>query len=271
MWCVFMCVYVSRSQASGKDRRFFRDPGFPGHGEFMESLFRYIAPPSRCGYLPEQLWSLEYEVVGTLTAAEYEQRLLDGWRRFGNMVFRPRCPSCTACRSLRVLVDRFRPDRSQKRCRKANEREVALHIGSPSVSREKLRLYDRYHAFQSDAKGWPEHPPKDVESYVHSFVDNPFFTEEWCYLVAGRLVGVGYVDVVPQGMSAIYFVYDPDERPRALGTWNVLRLIEECRARRLPYLYLGYHVADCPSLAYKARFVPNQIRLPEGRWVEFRR
>jgi arginine-tRNA-protein transferase len=78
------------------------------------------------------------------------------------------------------------------------------------------------------------------------------------------------VDAVPKGLSAIYFFYDPEERRRALGTYNVLRLIEECRARGLPHLYLGYFVEGCASLAYKARFAPNEIRTPEGKWVDFR-
>jgi leucyl-tRNA---protein transferase len=236
----------------------------------MESLFRYTAPPSPCGYLPAELWSLEYEVVGALTAAEYQRRLLDNWRRFGPMLFRPRCPSCNACCSLRVLVDRFRPDRSQRRCAKLNDADIKVHIGTPGVTHEKLRLYDRYHAFQTDQKDWPEHPVKDVDSYCNSFIDNPPFTEEWCYERSGKLVGVGYVDAVPRGLSAIYFFYDPAERPRSLGTWNVLRLIHECRARGLPHLYLGYFVEGCSSLAYKARFVPNEIRTPEGKWAAFR-
>jgi leucyl-tRNA---protein transferase len=235
----------------------------------MESLFRYTAPPSPCGYLPAELWSLEYEVVGTLTAAEYQRRLLDNWRRFGPMLFRPQCPRCHACRSLRVLVERFRPNRSQRRCARLNDPALTVDIGVPHVTHDKLRLYDRYHAFQTDQKDWPEHPPKDVDAYCNSFVDNPPFTEEWCYYLDGRLVGVGYVDAVPRGLSAIYFFYDPALRERSLGTWNVLRLIGECRARGLPHLYLGYFVEACPSLAYKARFVPNEIRT-DGGWVGFR-
>src|SRR5437879_5224442 len=126
----------------------------------MEILARYIAPPSPCGYLPEQLWRLEYEHVATLSPPEFTQRLLQGWRRFGTALFRPRCRACTACRSLRVVVQRFRADRSQRRCRRANEPEIELRIGSPSVTRTKLALYDRYHAYQADTKGWPEHPAK---------------------------------------------------------------------------------------------------------------
>jgi arginine-tRNA-protein transferase len=236
----------------------------------MESLFRFVAPPSPCGYLPEQLWCLEYEHVASLSAAEYMQRLREGWRRFGHMMFRPQCPACSACRSLRVLADRFRPSRSQRRARKANEADVQLRIDRPHVTRAKLALYDRYHAFQADLKGWPQHPAKDPDSYADSFVYNPFPVEEWCYYVGKRLVGVGYVDALPAGLSAIYFFYEPEERDRSLGTWNVMRVIEEAAARRLPHVYLGYHVAGCRSLEYKASFAPNEVLGADGKWRPFR-
>ena len=58
----------------------------------MESLIRYVAPPSRCGYLPDQIWSLEYEMALTVSPAEYMEQLRQGWRRLGFMMFRPQCP-----------------------------------------------------------------------------------------------------------------------------------------------------------------------------------
>jgi arginyl-tRNA--protein-N-Asp/Glu arginylyltransferase len=235
----------------------------------MESLFSYVAPPSPCSYLPDQRWSLEYEMVQDLVAGEYMHRMLEGWRRFGGMMFRPRCPLCTQCRALRVDVGRFRPNRSQHRAWARNQDEVAMHIGRPGVSRAKLKLYDRYHAFQVDLKGWPEHPAKDAASYRESFVHNPAFTEEWTYHLNDRLIGVGYVDRLPGGLSAIYFFYDPDQRHRSLGTWNVLNVLANAYEAGLPHVYLGYYVAGCPSLAYKANFKPNQIRWPDGRWRDF--
>jgi arginine-tRNA-protein transferase len=247
----------------------------------MEQLFQYIAPPSQCGYLPQQKWSLEYEYVSSMTRAEYLGRMLDNWRRFGHMVFRPVCQLCRACRSLRIVVPRFQPDRSQRRCRQANEGVIELHIGKPSVNRAKLALYDRYHTFQADQKGWPEHPPRDSSSYAESFVHHPFPVEEWCYYLNGRLIGVGYVDVLTDppepgtgkapaapvtGFSAIYFFYDPRQRQRSLGTWNILCLIEEATKRQLPYVYLGFYVEGCGSMAYKARFQPHELRGEDGSW-----
>jgi arginyl-tRNA--protein-N-Asp/Glu arginylyltransferase len=237
----------------------------------MESLFRYTAPPSACGYLPDQHWSLEYEMVANLSAAEFSDRLQEGWRRFGAMLFRPQCPSCRACQTLRVVANDFQPDRSQRRALKVNQGDIEVRVGLPSVTRAKLRLYDRFHIFQSDSKGWPEHPAKDPESYRESFVRNPHFTQEWCYYLEGQLVGVGYADRLADSMSAIYFFYDPDLRGRSLGTFNVLCLLDECSLRKYTYLYLGYYVAGCRSLAYKANFKPNQVRHADGRWRDFLR
>jgi len=246
----------------------------------MESLFRYAPPPSPCGYLPDRQWSLEHEYVAAMSSAEYLQRMIEGWRRFGHLLFRPACPTCRACRSLRVRAASFRPDRAQRRARRANA-DVRLRIGEPAATAAKLALYDRYHAFQAERKGWPEHAPRDSSGYADSFITHPFATEEWCYYVKSRLVGVGYVDHLPEslpgvtapgqeGLSAIYFFYDPEERGRSLGTFNVLSIIAEAARRALPYVYLGYFVEGCSSLEYKARYVPNEARGEDGEWRPFR-
>jgi leucyl-tRNA---protein transferase len=235
----------------------------------MIRLHQFTAPASACGYLPDQIWSLQYLFVAQATSDEYQVYLERGWRRFGRAFFHPVCKTCRRCLSVRVPVATFRPDRSQRRARRANA-DVTLVIGEPEVSAEKLRLYDRFHEFQADEKGWPVHGPKSPQDYAESFVDNPFPTEEWCYYVGDRLVGVGYVDVVPAGLSAIYFFYDPEERDRSLGTFNVLRVIDAAAARGIPHVYLGYYVEGCGSLEYKARFRPNEVLDRTGTWKPFR-
>ena len=144
-----------------------------------------------------------------------------------------------------------------------------MRIGAPKVTPEKLALYDLYHAYQTEAKGWPEHQVQDEDEYVSTFIQNPFPTEEWCYYRGDTLTAVGYVDDLPAGLSAIYFFYDPMERNRSPGTWHVLRMIEEARARQMPHVYLGYYVADCASMTYKSRFMPNQTLGLDGRWHDF--
>jgi arginyl-tRNA--protein-N-Asp/Glu arginylyltransferase len=167
-------------------------------------------------------------------------------------------------------VARFRPDRSQRRAGKASGGTTRLQVGPPTVTPAHLDLFDRYHAHQARAKHWPSHPGDDAESYRAMFVDNPFPTQEWRYWRGDVLVGIGYVDDLPAGLSAIYFYYDPDDRHLSPGTGNVLNLIAHAAERGLPYVYLGYYVAGCPSMAYKARFAPNQILDEDGRWRDFR-
>ena len=119
-------------------------------------------------------------------------------------------------------------------------------------------------------KGWPPHPAKDAVEFSNSFVANPFPTEEWCYYLGDRLVGVGYVDVLPRANSAIYFFYDPVERHRSLGTFNVLSILDRCRQQGLPHVYLGYFVAGCSSMTYKSLFTPNEVLGADGKWRPFR-
>jgi arginyl-tRNA--protein-N-Asp/Glu arginylyltransferase len=236
----------------------------------METLAHFYTPLSRCGYLPQEQWRLEYEIVAELSPDEYARRMAEGWRRFGHSLFRPQCPACAKCQSLRIPVSDFAPNRSQARNRRLNEGALQLRIGEPRMTRERLRLYDRFHAFQARLRGWPLHSPKDAASYAESFLHNPFPIEEWCYYLGNRLVGVGYVDPLPVGLSAIYFYYDPDLRARGLGVWNVLCVIEAAARRKAPHAYLGYYVAGCTSLEYKASFQPNEIRGSDGVWRPFR-
>lgn len=237
----------------------------------MNSAFHFLTPPHECGYLPEQTARLEYEGFARLSPAEYMERMRHGWRRFGHAAFRPRCPACSKCQSLRVDVARFQPNRSQRRVRKLNEGIVPVYIGEPSVSREKLLLHDRFHAFQAENKGWPYYGAKDAGGYKESFVWNPFPTQEWCYSLGDELVGVGYVDDLPGGLSAIYYFYNPEHRDRSLGIWNVLSILEYAATREIPYVYLGYYVAGCASMEYKATFRPNQVLMADGQWHDFRK
>jgi leucyl-tRNA---protein transferase len=230
---------------------------------------RIVAPSSLCSYLPGETARFEYGFEAELTAGEYMSLIERGWRRFGRTLFRPRCRACSACQSLRVDVARFEPDRSQRRAWKTNEGQVQIQMGKPSFCAAKFELYHRYHAYQSQTKDWPAHEREDLLAYAESFLDNPFPTEEWCYFLDDQLIGVGFVDPLPAGLSAIYCYYDPELRHRSLGTFNVLCQIEEARKRGLPHVYLGYYVAGCGSLRYKARFARNEVVGVDGIWREF--
>jgi len=228
----------------------------------MESAVTFLTTVSQCEYLPDRNWQLRYEVVPDLQPADYMQRLQQGWRRFGYEMFRPECPSCRMCQSLRVPVATFRPNQSQRRAWKRNQGEVTVRVGAPALSRDRLDLWVRFHRHGHETKGWPT----TGEGDLGMMLTNPFRTEEWTYYVGNRLIAVAYVDSLPEALSAIYCYYDPTERTRSLGTFNILSLLASAGERGLPHVYLGYYVAGCRSMEYKRTFRPNEVLRPNGRW-----
>ena len=72
----------------------------------------------------------------------------------------------------------------------------------------------------------------------------------------GRLMAACLSDRMGDGFSLCYSFFEPDEPKRSLGSFMVLWHIEEAIRRGLPYVYLGYWIAESPKMAYKANFKP---------------
>jgi arginine-tRNA-protein transferase len=86
--------------------------------------------------------------------------------------------------------------------------------------------------------------------------------------ISGVLVAASLIDLLDDGVSAVYSFFDPQQPRRSLGTWSILWLVEQCRRNGQPFVYLGYWISDSPKMAYKARF-PALERLADGAWTEF--
>lgn len=203
--------------------------------------------------------SREIRLMLDVTPQELGEMLDRGWRRFGPSYFRPSCDACEACVSVRIPVDRFRPSKSQRRARNL-ARRLRRTVSTPVVDDERLELYARWHAQREGVRGW-EASPLTPETYAFEFTFPHPSVHEVSFrdpADRNRLVGVGIVDQVPQGLSAVYFFWDPERAPSSLGTANVVALIEDAAMLQLPYVYLGYRVEGCASLEYKGRFQPQE-------------
>jgi arginyl-tRNA--protein-N-Asp/Glu arginylyltransferase len=223
-----------------------------------KELTRFQTRPRACSYLPAETATLEYRVFALMGSRQYRDMLRRGWRRHGPHFFRPRCAACTQCRSLRVLVPEFRASRSQRKILGRNA-DVRVTVQTPSVSPDHVRVYNAYHADMAERKGWTYHPT-DPEDYENSFLVGIWpFAREILYHRDGELIGVGLVDVVEDALSSVYFFHDPTWRAAGPGTFSILQEIEYCRQTGRTYNYLGYWIAACGSMAYKANFAPHEI------------
>jgi arginine-tRNA-protein transferase len=209
---------------------------------------------------------MEYEIVSSLTAQDYKERLADRWRRSGYIFFRPQCNSCNACEPIRTIVEDFCPNRSQRRVLKANETVTSFKIVTPQLTEEHIDLYDRHHRHHANQKNWPKPHRERIIEHLRMLSEKSYPTEEWDFFHAEKLVAVCYVDVIADGLSGIYFYHDPDLRNLSLGTWMCLSMIERARTLALPYIYLGYLVRGCRSMEYKANFQPYEILGLDGIW-----
>lgn len=211
-----------------------------------------------CSYLPGIEATTHYRWIENCDAETYQRMLERGWRRFGCTFFRPDCQTCAECRSLRVAVPGFRPDRAMRRTFKKNA-DLEIFLGPPCLSLEHLDLFERYHAARCRERGWKprETTPHD---YFLSFVDGAHdFGAELQLRQGDRLLAVALLDILPRAISAIYCYYDPEHKERGLGTMAILTELEIAKNRGIPQLFLGYWVEPNASMRYKARFGPHEI------------
>ncbi len=87
------------------------------------------------------------------------------------------------------------------------------------------------------------------------------------YELGGALVGVSWVDILHDGLSSVYFAFDPDYASRRLGSYSIMKEIEWARDIGKSWLYLGFWVPGGKSMDYKAQFRPHEIA-PERRWKQ---
>jgi arginine-tRNA-protein transferase len=225
----------------------------------MTELFRMVEKPRTCSYLPNEKASLEIRVVKDMGEGEYGALLERGWRRFGWQFFKPGCPQCRECRSIRVLAQEFKASAGQRRVLRKNE-AVRAELHSLFVLRETVDLYNRYQLFMHEQRGW-ELQHASASSFQDMFLSGPSpLGRQWLYFDDDRLIGVAMMDEIPrQCVSLVYFFHDPEWRAQSPGVFSVLTQIEYARREGMPHAYLGYWIKDCGSMNYKNRFAPYEI------------
>lgn len=210
---------------------------------------------SNCSYLAELKQTTYYKIIENCSTIECQELIERGFRRFGKMFFRPVCATCSECQSIKIDVKNFEFSKSQRRVLKKGV-NIRTFLQRPNLSQEHLDLFNKYHTYMKETKGW-EHNGVDSTNYHSSFVDGANnFGYEVLYYDEDKLVGIDLVDILEDGISSIYFYYDPDYASYSLGKLSLYKQIQYAQKANLKWIYLGYYVEGCPSLSYKSHYKP---------------
>lgn len=208
-----------------------------------------------CGYFPDRVArDLVIDPRDPRLARFYPTALGWGFRRSGDIVYRPHCNGCRACVAVRIPVAAFAASRSQRRCAARNA-DIDARVLPAERTDEQLALYRRYLAARHPAGGMDDHGAAEFEQFlIGGWSDGRFL--ELRERHSHRLLGVAVTDLVDDALSAVYTFYEPGEAARGIGTLAILRQIEWARRDRRSHLYLGYWIAGHGKMDYKRRFHP---------------
>lgn len=166
--------------------------------------------------------------------------------------YKPECPSCQQCAPLRVRVQDFKMSKSLRNTWNKANKSLRVTIEKPHFSDRAYEIYKKHSHLRFEQEAG------DKEHFIESFYlpsapmlqTNIFYKKE--------LMGVGYLDICDDGMSSVYFAFDPDISEFSPGTYSILAEIEHVKKLNMPYYYLGYWVKNCEALNYKQRFKPHE-------------
>ena len=226
--------------------------------KLLNQLVFFPTPDSPCSYLPDlDSRSIFLHPDQAIDSPLYSQLNQLGFRRSGSHLYRPWCDNCQACKSVRVKVTDFKVSRNQKRVFNRNK-DLRVEWCRAESTDANYTLYKRYIELRhEDGDMYPPsrdqfnsflcQPPEGVENYFLSFK------------LGEKLVAIAVVDMLSDGISAIYTFYEPDEEARSLGKLAILWLINWAQQQNLPHVYLGYWISDCKKMSYKSDYQPQEL------------
>jgi len=212
----------------------------------------------QCSYLSDKKVRMRYKYIENSNKTFLSAVINRGWRRFGHYYFYPTCNNCNECKSLRIDVKNYQYTKSQRKSIKRNI-DTEIIIQKPSLTQAHIDLYNKYHEYKHGKDSW-SFKKMTYKEYKDNFVKGANdFGQEVLYLKDGKLIGVDLIDIIDDGISSIYFYYDPDYSRLSLGIYSLMYQIKIATILRLDWIYLGYWVDGCKAFSYKTSFQPQEI------------
>ena len=226
----------------------------------------FITEPAPCPYLEGQMERKLFTHVAGSDADTLNNTLTHaGFRRSQSIAYRPACDACSACKSVRVVLNDFTPSTSFRRLMRKNV-DLTGEVCPPRTGREQYDLLRRYLDVRHENGGMADMTPGDYVAMVEETAVDTFITE---YRTAdGVLLACLLGDRMQDGISLVYSFFDPRAGKRSLGSFMILDQIARAKEAGYAHIYLGYLIEDCRKMAYKKRFAPLQ-RLGQDGWEDY--
>lgn len=233
----------------------------------LDARFFFATAPLPCPYLEGRLERrVVTELVGRDAAALHDALTHAGFRRSHAIVYAPACTGCDACVPLRIVARDFCPTRTQKRLWRRNQ-AFEVREQPPIATAEQ---FDLFVCYQNRRHADGDMANMDYDDFRALIEDTPVETAVVEVRDGdGILIAAVLADRIEDGLSAVYSFYDPARETDSLGTFMILWLVERARALRLPYVYLGFWIADCRKMSYKSNFTPVEAHGKDG-WAPMR-
>lgn len=236
-----------------------------------QSLQFGLTPPAACSYLSSQQEQLAVLLSPQpMDASLYQLLIKHNFRRSGDQLYRPHCPSCHACQSLRIPLPDFMPSSSQRRllnkaARSGWQYQLSKVPDSVAERQQLFALFADYIAFKH-----PDgvmHPA--TQEQLDSLLNSKWQPISLLQLYQARVLqAVMVVDELAGAYSAVYTFFAPQAEAFSPGKLAILYLLQLAAQQQLDYVYLGYQVDGCRKMAYKQEFLPHQ-RYFDGSWHSF--
>lgn len=227
-----------------------------------------------CRILPGQTRrDLAARPTGPVTTEDNQRMIESGFDKDLTLgaYFKQACENCRACIPARIVAHDYVFSRGEQRILNQN-RDLTVRIATaPDASEHQPLFLRNFEDRHKDSYSLFQQMTIRHSFNVAALLQNPMVQNSVMEVrdAHGKLVGATVFDDAGNGLKLNYYYYEPGmPAGRSLGTFMILKCIEEARRTGKDYVYISALTEQPSKISYKARFRPLET-LRGGNWTPY--